>query len=258
MACSGRFYARARCPLRWLSKLSIRITDRGAQGKVRWACPDTRRKMPGAQIAAQEEEMTKPSAPSPRIPVTDLSDRAPTAFDLRPGAEARAALADRIGIKAIRKLRLAGEIRAEGDADWRLDATLGATVVQDCVVTLAPVTTRLDVVVARRFLAEMPALHPDENGEVQMPEDDTIEPLAAQIDLAAVLEEALTLALPDYPRAEGAGLGDAVHAAPGVVPMRDDDAKPFAGLAALRGKPSTGAEEDDGGDDGSGGANTQG
>jgi len=225
------------------------------------ACPDDRRKVPGAQIAAQaaqEDKMTEPSAQNPRISVAELSDRAATPFDLRPDADARAALADRIGIGGIRKLRLAGRIRAEGDADWRLDATLGATVVQDCVVTLAPVTTRLDVAVTRRFLAEMPALHPDENGEVQMPEDDTIEPLEAQIDLEAVLEEALTLALPEYPRAEGAAPGDVVHAAPGVEPMRDEDAKPFAGLAALRDSLATGADEDGADDDGSGGANTQG
>jgi len=50
------------------------------------------------------------------------------------------------------------------------------------------------------------------------------------IDPAAVMIEALALAMPLYPRAEGADLGEAVHAEPGVTPMRDADARPFAGL----------------------------
>ena len=36
-----------------------------------------------------------------------------------------------------------------------------------------------------------------------MPEDDTIEKLGREIDLAAVMIEALSLALPLYPRADG-------------------------------------------------------
>jgi uncharacterized metal-binding protein YceD (DUF177 family) len=85
--------------------------------------------------------------------------------------------------------------------------------------------------VARRYLAEMPE---PEGDEVEMPEDDTAEPLPATLDLFAVLSEALALALPQYPRAEDAELGEAVFAAPGVAPMTDEEAKPLAGLAALR------------------------
>jgi uncharacterized metal-binding protein YceD (DUF177 family) len=51
-----------------------------------------------------------------------------------------------------------------------------------------------------------------------------------------VLTEALSLALPDFPRADGAELGSQVYAADGVAPMTDEDAKPFAGLASLKAK----------------------
>jgi hypothetical protein len=44
----------------------------------------------------------------------------------------------------VRKLRFIGTLEPEGAQDWRLTADLGATVVQPCVVTLAPVTTRLE------------------------------------------------------------------------------------------------------------------
>jgi uncharacterized metal-binding protein YceD (DUF177 family) len=54
------------------------------------------------------------------------------------------------------------------------------------------------------------------------------------IDVSAVMAEALALHLPLYPRAGGADLGEAVFTEPGLAPMRDEDAKPFAGLAGLR------------------------
>ena len=47
---------------------------------------------------------------------------------------------------------------------------------------------------------------------------------------------ALALALPLYPRAEGADLAQAQFAGPGVTPMTDEDARPFAGLKDLRDK----------------------
>jgi len=50
------------------------------------------------------------------------------------------------------------------------------------------------------------------------------------------MAEALALALPDYPRAEGAALDKSTFAAPGTAPLQDADLKPFAGLAALKSK----------------------
>jgi uncharacterized metal-binding protein YceD (DUF177 family) len=178
--------------------------------------------------------MTRQPEPRTRIATADLRPRTPTRFALAPDAGERESLAQDLGIEAIRKLRFEGEITAEGRDDWRLDATLGATVVQPCVVTLAPVTTRIDTAVTRRFLARMPDIELDESGEAEMPEDETLEPLGSEIDLAAIMAEALALNLPLYPRADGAELGEAVFAEPGIAPMRDEDAKPFAGLAGLR------------------------
>ncbi|MGI3185571.1 YceD family protein [Nioella aestuarii] len=188
--------------------------------------------------------MTRSRPDAPGFAVSDLSTKSPTRFEITPDAPARAALANDLGIEGIRKLRFSGEIRADGKRDWRLDGRLGATVVQACVVTLAPVTTRIDQDVSRRFLAEMPDLKLDESGEAEMPEDDTIEPLTAEIDPATVMAEALALALPLYPRADGAELGVANFAEPGVKPLSDEAAKPFAGLAELRDKLGKSGSED--------------
>ncbi len=166
-----------------------------------------------------------------RYRIAELSQNRPTGFDLRPGDPERRALAEALGLTGLRKLRLAGRIEARGDADWALLARLGATVVQPCVVTLAPVTTRIDTDIRRLYLAGY--RHPDAP-ESEMPEDDTTEPLGAWIDLGAVMAEALALNLPLYPHAPGVMAGEMVFTEPGKEPMRDRDARPFAGLAGLR------------------------
>jgi uncharacterized metal-binding protein YceD (DUF177 family) len=161
---------------------------------------------------------------------TDLARRARLAFRLEPDAEARRAIAARLGIPEVRKLRFAGELVPEGRRDWRLEAALGATVVQPCVVTLAPVVTRIDEPVTRRYLADWE--EPAPGSETEMPQDDSAELLGAAIDPAAVMEEALALALPDYPRAEGAGPGAAAAAPPGADPLGAPE-HPFAALGKL-------------------------
>lgn len=166
--------------------------------------------------------------------LADLPNRQPTAFVIEPDADERAALAAELGLSALRKLRFAGEMRPRGKRDWDLDGRLGATVVQPCVVTLDPVTTRIEEEVARRFRADMP--EPPAGAEIEMPEDDSLEPLPETVDLGRVMAEALALAIPPYPRAGDSALGAAVFTEPGQAPMSDAEARPFAGLAALRGK----------------------
>lgn len=195
--------------------------------------------------------MKQPDRPPSRLVVAALNPRAEHPFELRPDADTCAALAEHLNASAIRKLRFAGRLRAEGGRGWRLDAELGATVVQPCIVTLQPVTTRIDTPVTRRFL---PAheIEPEPGDEIEMPEDDTLEPLGAEIDLQAVMTEALALATPAYPRAEGAALGEAVYSDPGVAPLRDEDTRPFAGLKGLR-EALRDVDADGGGTDDTGG-----
>ena len=164
----------------------------------------------------------------------DLPGRKSTSFDLAPEPEVLRAIAAELDLIAIRKLRLKGERTPMGRTDWRLTAHLGATVTQPCIVTLAPVVTRLEEDVTRVFVAELPDL--PAGTEVEMPEDDNIEPLTATIDLGAVMVEALALALPPYPREDGAELPETVITEPGAEPLTDEAARPFAGLKGLRDK----------------------
>ncbi len=174
----------------------------------------------------------KPELTADRVTVAALP-RDGTAIRLEPGPKTLQRLAAELQLLGLRKLRLEGRLEPEGGGrDWRLTGHLGATVVQPCTVTLEPVTTRLEEPVTRRFVEGWEA--PEPGTETEMPEDDSTEPLSREIDLAAVLTEALALALPLYPRADAASFAPVAVAEPGQTPMTDEDAKPFAGLAALR------------------------
>lgn len=155
----------------------------------------------------------------------------PVDFALNPDADARQSLAVDLGIRAIKKLTFRGQIAPDGTRDLRLDATLGATVVQDCGVTGDPVTTRIDETTLRRYLHDLPA--PEDN-DVEMPDDENADPLPISLDLRDVMAEAVALALPPWPRADGVDPVDISVTEPGKAPMTDDDAKPFAALKSLR------------------------
>ncbi|MBR9653262.1 YceD family protein [Thalassovita aquimarina] len=175
------------------------------------------------------------SLPSHPLRVSDLPTTRPTRFELVPDDAELAAIANELDLVQLRKLRFKGEIRAEGREDWLLVAELGATVVQSCVVSLDPVTTRIDEKITRRFVADLPEDATDEE-EVEMPEDDTLEALGSVIDPAETMIESLSLALPLYPRAAGVELTESQFTEPGKKAMTDEETKPFAGLAALRDK----------------------
>jgi uncharacterized metal-binding protein YceD (DUF177 family) len=173
--------------------------------------------------------------------LADLPQRKPTRVRLVPDEGQLEALADRLEVDAFRKVRLEGELRPGPGRDWTFEGVLGATVVQPCRVTTDPVTTRIDEPVARRYAADWT---PPEGDEVEMDEeDDTVEPLPETFDAGALLEEALALAIPAYPRSEAAEEIDLSAAPPGAAPLDDGAVKPFAGLAALKARMERGEDD---------------
>lgn len=175
------------------------------------------------------------NTPLPRhiMRVADLPQRKPTRISLRPEAPELAAIAADLGLLGLRKLSFEAELAPAGKRDWRLTGKIGATVIQPCVVTLEPVTTRIDEPVERLFMAEMPEIQDE---KIEMAEDDNIDPLTPELDIAGIMIESLSLNLPLYPRAEGAEAVNMQVTEPGKAAMTDEDAKPFAGLAALKAK----------------------
>ena len=175
--------------------------------------------------------MRQPAPHSAILRVDDLPGDAPVRFCVAPPPERLEAIRADLGLLGLRKLRLEGDLRAAGNGDWRLGARLGATVTQTCVVTLAPVTTRIEEAVTRRFLRGWSAAaDPEAQDETAL--DDTTDPLGDEIDLEEVARESLALAIPDYPRAEGAAL-DAVWTSADAQ-GDGEAARPFAALAGLK------------------------
>nr|WP_246831364.1 DUF177 domain-containing protein [Pseudotabrizicola formosa] len=165
--------------------------------------------------------------------------RKPTRFDLVPDAATRAAIAADLGLLSVPYLRFKGEIRPAPNRDFVLEADLSAVVDQPCVISLAPVRAEITETVRRRFVSDWV----DPTGdEVEMPEDDTAEGIPEVIDVGVVALESLVLALPMYPRAPGAELGEVAATPPGAAPLRDEDLKPFAALAALKDKLGGGSD----------------
>ena len=174
--------------------------------------------------------------------MSELGQNEDTPFDIRPDANEMSAIAEPLDLLGLRKLSFVGRISASGADDWLLKAKLGATVVQPCAVSLAPVTTRIDVPIQRMYVQDYVEI---DQPEAEMPEDETVEALGIWIDPWAVMIESLDLALPMYPRADQADFGQISVSEPGVTPMTDEDAKPFAGLAGLRDQLSGNRSSDD-------------
>jgi len=168
------------------------------------------------------------------IDLARLRDTPEFAFDIAPSPEESAMLAELMDARTVRKMRFAGKLTALASGGWQLDGELGATVVQNCVVTLDPVTSRVDQRVRRAYLPNV-APRGTEVILSGVDEDEEVEPLPDRLDLGLVAVEALALALPAYPRKEGASLADLGFGAD------EDVVKPFAALAALRDKLDNGS-----------------
>jgi uncharacterized metal-binding protein YceD (DUF177 family) len=173
---------------------------------------------------------TQPDLPSLPFRVAGIAGRSSTHVKFAPDAAARKAVAQALGLLDLPQMVFDGDIRPSGKRDLVLAGRLSAVVIQPCSVTLEPVKTTIAENVTRQFLADYRV---PEGDEIEIPEDDTTEPLGEVIDAAQVAIEALALALPLYPRAPGAELGAVLVAPPGAEPLADADLKPFAGLAKL-------------------------
>jgi uncharacterized metal-binding protein YceD (DUF177 family) len=132
-------------------------------------------------------------------------------------------LARRFSLLALDRLEAALRLEWVAGRLLRLEATLSAEVVQECVVTLEPVRSQVE---DRFVLLYGPAA---EASNVMLREDEEVlEPIVdGRIDLGEAVAQQLSLAIDPFPRAAGA----AAPVAPG-----EGIASPFAALATWRKK----------------------
>lgn len=134
-----------------------------------------------------------------------------------------AALAARLGIEAVNRLRASLRLAPGPEGVILGRGGLSAEVIQACVVTLEPVTQEVSAPLSLRLLpAGMEPL------DTPADEADDIESVNGSVDLGEVVAEELALALDPYPRAPGAELP------PEATEGADN---PFAALAALKARP---------------------
>jgi len=169
-----------------------------------------------------------------KLRVCELDTNSPTRFNLTPSVKLRQKIAAQLDLIDLRKIRFSGEISTLGDTDWVLKGDLGATVVQSCVISLKNVANRIDTKVARQFVAKFSFDDQDSDEEDEMSIDENSELLGIFIDLEVIMIEALSLGLPEYPKAQDASLEQSTFSEQGIEPVQDEDARPFAALSALR------------------------
>jgi uncharacterized metal-binding protein YceD (DUF177 family) len=150
----------------------------------------------------------------------------PDGFDTRVEATATecAALAERMQIPAVQAMSCRFHLRREGESVVVADGWLQARVTQICIVSAEDVEAAVEERFRVRFV---PA-----GEEADDPDPDSDDELAYEgdsVDVGEAAAEQLALALDLYPRIPGAVLPE-IEA--------EDDANPFAALAALRGPQS--------------------
>jgi len=151
-------------------------------------------------------------------------------LDLVADAEERAAIAERLGLASLERLDAHAVLHRDGttvNATGRFKASLE----QRCVATGDPLAMRVDEAFDLRFVPEPKTAGGDEEFELGADELDTLFHDGQAIDLGAAIADSLALALDPYPRSANAE--QALRAA-GVI--SEEEAGPFAALAALKGK----------------------
>ena len=166
--------------------------------------------------------MTEASEFSRPVEISRLP-AAPTTMTIEATQAERIALARRFSLVALE--RLVADLKLE----WidrhllRLEAVLSADLIQECVVTLEPVRSRVKDGFVLLYGAAAEA-----NEVMLNQEEEVLEPIVdGRIDLGEAVAQQLSLAIDPFPRAPGA----IPPAAPGEAV-----ASPFAALAKLRKK----------------------
>lgn len=157
-----------------------------------------------------------------------------TVEQIEAGAAERSALAARFDLLAMDRLAATLRlVRAKGGDLVRVTGQFQAEVTQSCVVSLAPVSSRLEESFALLYSARGEAAPAGDEIFVDPDLDDPPEPVPpGGIDLGEAVAEQVALALDPYPRAAGIELDrDRWDGGPGD---RQDKPNPFAVLASLK------------------------
>ena len=136
-----------------------------------------------------------------------------------------------LNLISLRKTSISGMITATAAGQWHLKGKIGATVVQESVLSLKLVTTRIDDKIDMRIIKG----HDDavQNNELELNEDYFIE---HELDLGAVFFENIALSIPVFPKEKGESFENKVFTAKGITPLTNNRVSPFFILNKLKEK----------------------
>ena len=145
-------------------------------------------------------------------------------------------IAKQLDLLSVEKIDFRGKISAHGKKKWLLSGKLGATALQQCVVTLEAVKCRVDEKIKRIYIPveEIPSLEKDDGRDVELELDENLEPLTNSLDLSTIALEVLALALPDYPRSNNAEYVTRSIGIDDQIVEEENSQNPFAILNTLK------------------------
>ena len=148
-------------------------------------------------------------------------------IDINANAAELAAIGNRLRLMSLDRLDAHAVLARDGER-VRATGRLKASLSQACVATGEPVAEHVDEAFSLSFV---PAPTADEELELDADQLDTIFHDGASVDLGTAIADTLALAIDPYPRSAKA---DAALREAGV--LSEEEAGPFAALAALKGK----------------------
>ena len=151
-------------------------------------------------------------------------------LDLVADADECAAVANRLGLLGLERFGAHAVLTRDGQI-VRASGRLKASLTQACVASGDPVDARVDEAFALKFVPAPVVTAPEEELELEGDDLDTLFYDGAAIDLGEAIADSLALAIDPYPRSPAAA--EALREA-GVI--GEEEAGPFAALAALKGK----------------------
>ena len=160
----------------------------------------------------------------------------PVKVTLQASDEERHDLARRWGVRSVESVSAELELLRWKRDGVRVKGSVEAAITKDCVVTLEPISSTISERIDALFVPEgskLARVETGEDGEMIVESDGPDAPetfTGDTIDVAAVCEEFIVLAIDPYPRSEGAVFEESQPAS------EDDDAgpSPFADLKAWR------------------------
>jgi uncharacterized metal-binding protein YceD (DUF177 family) len=154
-------------------------------------------------------------------------------LDLVADEAERRAIADRLGLSALGRLEAHATLSPTRRV-VRAEGRIAATLEQSCVVTNDPVAVHVDEPFAILFMPPPRTGASDQEIELGEQDCDVVFYDGAAIDLGTAIADSLALCIDPYPRSASA---DSALREVGI--LTEEQASPFAALAALKGRSSS-------------------